>query len=203
LTCRASTSSRYSTGESAHKSRAAWAVSSLGVCMRERQHIYEDLNESSSASPGGSHQLEIPLSLNSKRAASIFQSRWFFTRHGDFNARQDSIVRLSFCMAPTFSKSACFSGKRQYFSNPPHFCKSANISQICLIFEKRQYFPNPPDFSKSANISQIRQIFPGCEYLYVFSVIIYAFLFVKYAPIFYWCICFDLRLKINIVVMII
>ena len=68
--------------DSAHKSRAAWARSSLGVCMRERQHIYEDLNESSSASPGGSQQLEIPPSLNSKRAASFFQFRWFFTRRG-------------------------------------------------------------------------------------------------------------------------
>jgi hypothetical protein len=63
--------------ESAHKSRAAWAVSSLGICMRERQHIYKDLNESSSASPGGIQQLEIPLSINSKQAASIFQSAGF------------------------------------------------------------------------------------------------------------------------------
>jgi hypothetical protein len=61
--------------DSAHKSRAAWAVFSLGVCMRERQHIYEDLNESSSASPGGSQQLEIPPSLNSKRAANFFPIR--------------------------------------------------------------------------------------------------------------------------------
>ncbi len=67
---------------------------SLGVCMRERQHIYEDLNENSSASPGGSQQLEIPPSLNSKRAANFFQFRWFFTWRGDFNARQDSIVCL-------------------------------------------------------------------------------------------------------------
>jgi hypothetical protein len=61
--------------ESAHKSRAAWAVFSLGVCMGERQHIYEDLNESSSASPGGIQQLEIPQGLNSKRAANFFQIR--------------------------------------------------------------------------------------------------------------------------------
>ncbi len=61
--------------ESDHKSRAAWAVFSLGVCMRERQPIYKDLNESSSASPGGSQQLEIPPSLNSKRAANFFQFR--------------------------------------------------------------------------------------------------------------------------------
>ncbi len=59
--------------DSAPESRAAWAVFSLGVYMRERQHIYEDLNESSSASPGGSQQLEIPPSPNSKRAANFFQ----------------------------------------------------------------------------------------------------------------------------------
>ncbi len=107
--------------ESTHKSRTAWAVSSLGVCMRERQHIYEDLNESSSARPGGSQQLEIPPSRNSKQAASFFRSHWFFTRRGDFNARQDFIVRLFFCKAPRFWKSACFSVKRK-------------ISQIRLIF---------------------------------------------------------------------
>jgi hypothetical protein len=61
--------------DSTHKSRAAWDVSSLGVCMRERQLIYEDLNESSSASPGGSQQFKIPPSLNSKRAANFFQIR--------------------------------------------------------------------------------------------------------------------------------
>jgi hypothetical protein len=40
----------------------------LGVYMSENQHIYKDLNESSSAKPGGSQQQEIPLSLNSKAA---------------------------------------------------------------------------------------------------------------------------------------
>jgi hypothetical protein len=124
--------------ESAHKSRAAWAVFLLGVCMRERQHIYEDLNESSSASPGGSQQLEIPPSLNSKRVASFFQFRWFFTRGGDFNARQDSIVRLFFCETPTFCKSGCFSVRRQYFPNRPDFLRISNIFQIRLIFRKAQ-----------------------------------------------------------------
>ncbi len=130
--------------EFTNKSRAAWAVFSLKVCMRERQHIYEDLNQSSSASPGGSQQLEIPPSLNSKRATSFFQFRWFFTRRGDFNACQDSIVRLFFCKPPTFCKSACFSVRRQYFPNLPDFCKSNNIFQICLFFWKA------PIFSKSA-----------------------------------------------------
>ncbi len=100
---------------------------SLGVCMREGQHIYEDLNGSSSASPGGSHQLEIPPSLNSKRATNFFQIRWYFTRRGDFNPRPDSIVRLYFWQAPSFCKSAYISGKRQHFVNPPIFLESANI----------------------------------------------------------------------------
>ncbi len=43
--------------DTAHKSRAAWAGIPLGVYMSERQHIYEDLNKSSSARPGGSQQL--------------------------------------------------------------------------------------------------------------------------------------------------
>jgi hypothetical protein len=142
---------QYGTG-SAHKSRAAWAVSSLGICMRERQHIYEDLNESSSASPGGSQQLEIPPSLNSKRTANFFQFRWFFTWRGDFNARQDSIDRL-------------FSARRQHFVNPPIFLWGANNLRIRLFFCKtpafwksayfsvrRQHFANPPIFLWSANI---------------------------------------------------
>jgi hypothetical protein len=37
--------------DAAHKSRAASAIRSLEVYMSERQHIYEDLNESSSARP--------------------------------------------------------------------------------------------------------------------------------------------------------
>ena len=81
----------------------------------------QPLNESSSASPGGSQQLEIPPSPNSKRSANFFQILWFFTRRGDFNAQQDSIVCLYFCKTPTFCKSAYFSVRRQHFPNPPIF----------------------------------------------------------------------------------
>ncbi len=162
--------------ESAHKGRAAWAVFSLGVCMRERQHIYEDLNESSSASPGGSQQLEIPPSLNSKRAANFFQIRWFFTWRGDFNVRQDSFARLYFCETPTFQI-------RLFFCEAPIFSKSAYF--FCEIFFKyayfslrRQYFLNPPDSLKSRRMHlSMRQYF--------------------------WRNCFNLRFKINIVVIII
>jgi hypothetical protein len=86
----------------------------------EIHHTYEVLNESSSARQGGSQQLEIPPSLNSKQAscfssptgfssdAGFSSKRGFFTRRGDFNARKDFIVRLIFC-------------KRTDFSNPPDF----------------------------------------------------------------------------------
>jgi hypothetical protein len=58
---------------------------------------------------------------------------------------------------PTFCKSAYYSGKRQYFVNPPIFLESANI------------FSNPTDFLKSANISQIRLIFLKAQGIYEFA----------------------------------
>jgi hypothetical protein len=74
--------------------------------MSENQHIYEDLNESSSARPGGSQQLEILPSPNSKRtpnfSAQILARRRNFTRRGDFNVRHSSIVRLNFYQAHKF-----------------------------------------------------------------------------------------------------
>ncbi len=158
-------SSRYSTGESTPiKAGQPEPSPHLGTAW-ERQHIYEDLNESSSARLGGSQQLEIPPSLNSKRAASFFQFRWFFTRRGDFNAPQGfyrppdfcksakiSQIRLIFVKAPRFLKSAWFSEKRQDFVNPPNFCKSTKISQICLIFVKAQEFRKSAWFFLTANI---------------------------------------------------
>ncbi len=92
--------------DAAHKSRAAWAGIPLGVYMSERQHIYEDLIVSSSARPGGSQQLKIPPSPNSKRTPNFPPTFWLgaeiFARRGDFNARQGSIVRLYFYQAPIF-----------------------------------------------------------------------------------------------------
>jgi len=69
--------------DAVHKSRAAWAVWSLGVYVSERQHIYEDLNESSSARPGGSQQLGIPPSPNSKRTPNF--SADILARRGNFS----------------------------------------------------------------------------------------------------------------------
>ncbi len=156
--------------------------------MTERQHIYEDLNESSSASPGGSQQLEISPSPNSKRAANFFQIRWYFTSHGDFNARQDSIVRLYFCRAPTFYKFAnilCsrqYFGRRQHFVNLPTFSWDANILGIrqyfhetltfwesANIFMRRQYFGNPPIFSWDANILGFCLHFVKARIIYEFA----------------------------------
>ncbi len=92
--------------DAAHKSRAAWAFRSLEVYMSENQHIYEDLNESSSARPGGSQQWKILPSPNSKRApnfsAQILTRRRNLPRRGDFNVRHSSIVRLNFYQAHKF-----------------------------------------------------------------------------------------------------
>ncbi len=154
-------------GDSAHKSRAGLAVSPLGVYMSERQHIYEDLSKSSTASPGGSQQLEIPPSPNTKRAANLF--RWYFTRRGDFNVRQDSIVRLYFCQTPTFCKSAnnwvsANIWKTPTFCNPPIFwktpifcCNQPIFSWDANIFMRRQYFHETPIFWDSAFILYKRE----------------------------------------------
>jgi hypothetical protein len=136
--------------DAAHKSRAACAVIPLGVYMSERQHIYEDLNESSSARPGGSQQLEIPQSPNSKRTPNF--SADIFARGGDFNAHQDSIVRIYSYQMPTFCIPAKILGGtyilyiRQHFHETPIFWVSANILGIC------QYFHETPIFWASANI---------------------------------------------------
>ena len=205
--------------DSAHKSRAGWAVFSLGVYMTERQHIYEDLNESSSASPGGSQQLEIPPSPKIKRGANFFQIRWYFTMRGDFNACQDSIVRIYFCQTPTFYKSANILCIRQYFHetsifwNPPIFSWDANILESAKIFMRRQYcgickkkyFHETPIFWKpayicvSANNLWICLIFVAANICVYFQ---YLFMHLSMRQ-YFWCNCFNLRCKIDVVVMII
>ncbi len=96
--------------DAAHKSRAAWAFRSLEVYMSENQHIFEDLNESSSARPGGSQQWKILPSPNSKRApnfsAQILTRRRNFPRRKDSIVRHSSIVRLNFYQAHKFYMSA-------------------------------------------------------------------------------------------------
>ncbi len=137
--------------DTAHKSRAIWAVIPLGVYMSERQHIYKDLNESSSPRSGGSQQLEIPPSPNSKRTPNF--STDIFARCGDFNARQGSIVRLYFYQVPISCIPAKIFMRRQYFEHPPTFSWDAKILGIC------QYFRHPPTFSWDVKILGIRQYF--------------------------------------------
>ncbi len=91
----------------------------LRVYMSERQHIYEDLNESSSARPGGSQQLGIPPSPNSKRTPNF--SADILARCGDFNVRQDPIIRLYFYQTPIFCIPANILGIRQHFHETPRF----------------------------------------------------------------------------------
>jgi hypothetical protein len=93
--------------------------------MSERQHIYEDLNKSSSARPGGSQQLEVLPCPNSKRSQTIPPIFWLdagsLAWRGDFNARQSPIVRLYFYLAPIF-------------------CIPTNILYTCLNFQETLEF---------------------------------------------------------------
>ena len=77
LAWREGTNSRYSTGESSPiKAGQLESCLHLGTAC-EIHYIYEDLNESSSARPERSQQLEIPPSLNSKQAACFSGSAGF------------------------------------------------------------------------------------------------------------------------------
>ncbi len=98
-----------------------------GVYMSENQHIYEDLNESSSARLGGSQQQEIPPSLNSKAA-------WFSAGANILDTRQ------YFGHPPIFWTLAKILGIRQNFRHPPEFSWDARILSI------RQNFHETPEF---------------------------------------------------------
>ncbi len=72
LTCRAGTTGRYSTGEMPPiKAERPVPSDHLRSTCTRGNIIYEDLNESSSARLGGSQQLEILPSPNSKRAQNF------------------------------------------------------------------------------------------------------------------------------------
>jgi hypothetical protein len=79
--------------------------------MSERQHIYEDLNESSLARPGGSQQLEVLPSPNIKRTPNfsahiLARRRKFFLGVEIFHARHSPIVRQNFYQVPIFCMPA-------------------------------------------------------------------------------------------------
>jgi len=92
----------------------------------EIHHIYEDLNESSSARPGRSQQLEIQPSLNSKRAAC-------FSSPAGFSSNAGFLPGAGISRPARILSSACFS-------------VDARISQIGLFFCRCKDFSNPPDF---------------------------------------------------------
>jgi hypothetical protein len=108
LTSRAGTTGQYSTGRTPPiKAERPEPSDHLRSTCTRINTIYEDLNESSLARLGGSQQLEILPSPNSRRAqnfsagiligAEILEAQQFcwrrnFTRRGDFNVHLSFIV---------------------------------------------------------------------------------------------------------------
>jgi hypothetical protein len=197
--------------DAAHISWAAWVFRSLEDYMHERQH---HLNESSSARLGGSHQLEILPSPNSKQTQSL--GAWFsdgrmtwvprflisaviFIRRGDFNARllssiyyvAQQFLQFRIALAPKIWTFAYILEKRLYFEKAPIFLESA------YILRKRVYFEKAPIFYACTNILGKRQYFMillyyfawfcCCKYLCIFSVFFYAFCVRQY----FWRNCFE------------
>jgi hypothetical protein len=143
LAWQAGTNSRYSTGESRPiKAGHQETIPHLETTC-EIHHIYEEENESSSAGLGRSQQLEIPLSLNSKRAA-CFSSSASFSVNAGFNARKDSIVRLIFSGREDSTFRLIFSGCKDFTSRGDfNACKDFSIR---LIFTGRKDFSIRHDF---------------------------------------------------------
>ncbi len=155
LACPAGTTSRYSTGETPPiKAERPRLWSHLGsTCLR-----------GNTSTRIWTRTVQEEVSSWRFRRAQIVSgppnfSADIFARRGDFNARQDSIVRLYSYQTPTFCiptyilGGAYISYIRQYFHETPIFWVSANI------FMRRQYFHETPIFWVSANIFMIRQHF--------------------------------------------
>ncbi len=221
LACRAGTTSRYSTGETP-PIKAEWPELCLHLgssCLRG--------NTSTRIWTRALQPVQEEVSSWRFRRAQIVSgpptfSADIFARRGDFNARQDSIVRLYFCQTPTFCipanilGGACILNIHQYFHETPIFWVSANILM------RRQYFGYLPIFSWGANILGIRQYFHETPIFCVFAnileganiscLILLLQIFVDISSIYFmhlnmcqyfWRNCFDLRFKIDTVIMII
>jgi hypothetical protein len=93
----------------------------------EIHHIYEDLNESSSARPGGSQQLEIPPSLNSKQA-TCFSSPAGFSSNAGFSSAAVFLPGAGISTPARILSSACFSVNAG-ISQSACFLAKARISQ--------------------------------------------------------------------------
>ncbi len=146
LAWRAGTNSWYSTGESAPiKAGQMGIIPHLGTAC-EIHHIYEDLNESSSARPERSQQLEIPPSLHSKQAACFSGSAGFSMAAGISPGAE---ISTSARILP----SVCFSLAAGIYS-------SARILGSAMIFTSAMILP-------SAIIFWIRNIFNGRHLFYL------------------------------------
>jgi hypothetical protein len=212
LACRASTSSRYSTGETPPKKAGRHEL-----CLHLRS-TWQRGNLSTRIWTRALQQVQEEVSSWRFCQAQTAQIRWYFTRRGYFNAHQDFIVRLYFCQTPTFCKSAnilciCqYFGRRQHFVNPPTFSwqrQHLGVRQYfhempifwksAYIFMRRQYFGILPTFCKSANGLWICLIFVAAKICVYFQ---YLFMHLSMRQ-YFWRNCFNLRFKIDIVLMII
>ncbi len=188
LTSRAGTTGRYSTGETPpiKAERPEPSDHLRSSCLRINT-IYEDLKESSSARLGGSQQLEILPSPNSKRTpdfsawiligAEILEAHQFwwrsnFTRRGNFKSAlvlSYIIWRMNFAFAQEFS-AANFSLNFKHLSQ---FSWDAEISCFLNILRGYWYL--------------LFCLILCCKYLCIFSVFIYALCMRQY----FWCNCFQ------------
>ncbi len=174
LTSHAGTTGRYSTGETPpiKAGRPESSDHLRSTCTRVNT-IYEDLIDSSSARLGGSQQLEILPSPNSKRAqnfsawvltgAKVLEALQFcwrsnFTRGGDFNVCLSSIV---YYQAHGFCSPQKFSAEVFRWSFPPKF--SAEVFRRSFLQQISAWIlRQPPQFSWDAEISCICNILSGC-----------------------------------------
>ena len=123
--------------DSVHKSRAGWAVFSLGVYITERQHIYE-------------------IWTRALQPVQEEVSSWRFCRvqtlsgPPTFSRSADISPGAEILTSAKITSSAYISVRRQHFTNPPTFCASANIFMRRQYFGIRQYFHETPIFWKSA-----------------------------------------------------
>jgi hypothetical protein len=113
----------------------------LEDCMHERQH---HLNESSSARLGGSQQLEILPSPNSKQTQSL---------GADFSDGGIALAHI-FLISAEISTSALFLSYIMWRSN-----FTIPLSFAAYILDIRLYFGHPPIFWTSAYILDIRLYF--------------------------------------------
>ncbi len=93
--------------------------------MYERQHIYEDLNESSSARPGGSQKLEILPSPNSKWTPNF--SAQILARRRNFTQAQKFYLGAEISTSAIVLSYAKIFTRRLNSVYPPNFVRRLNF----------------------------------------------------------------------------